>query len=408
MKNIVIIGGGASGLVAAIFAAKGGKKVCIIEKNNVCGKKILSTGNGRCNYWNEDQSISHYRSNNIDLVKEVLSNENKGRILEFFEEIGILPKIKNGYYYPFSNQAITMQRALILEAEKLNIDIKNNVIIKDIKDIGDKFIILTEDGVNMKADRIILATGSKAAPKTGSDGIGYKISEKFGHSIINPLPALVQLKANESFLKKWEGVRTDVMITLIENDKKLAEEKGEIQLTNYGVSGICIFNLSGRAARGLTDGKKEKLEINFLDGLNIKSEAEFVRWFTFRNQKIKNRTIGELLEGVLNYKLVNVLLKRAKLNDKDKWNEIDEKSKIQLAKNVIKFDLDIIGTNSFDKAQICSGGIPLNEIDTKTMESKKQKGLYIVGELLDVDGDCGGYNLEWAWITGMIAGINVE
>lgn len=408
MKNIVIIGGGASGLVAAIFAAKAGNKVCIIEKNNICGKKILATGNGRCNYWNEDQSISHYRSNNIDLVKEVLSNENKGRILEFFEEIGILPKIKNGYYYPFSNQAITMQRALILEAEKLNIDIKNNVIIKDIKDIGDKFIILTEDGVNMKADRIILATGSKAAPKTGSDGIGYKISEKFGHSIINPLPALVQLKANESFLKKWEGVRTDVMITLIENDKKLAEEKGEIQLTNYGVSGICIFNLSGRAARGLTDGKKEKLEINFLEGLNIKSEAEFVRWFTFRNQKIKNRTIGELLEGVLNYKLVNVLLKRAKLNDNDKWNEIDEKSKIQLAKNVIKFDLDIIGTNSFDKAQICSGGIPLNEIDIKTMESKKQKGLYIVGELLDVDGDCGGYNLEWAWITGMIAGINVE
>ena len=408
MKNIVIIGGGASGLVAAIFAAKAGNKVCIIEKNNICGKKILATGNGRCNYWNEDQSISHYRSNNIDLVKEVLSNENKGRILEFFEEIGILPKIKNGYYYPFSNQAITMQRALILEAEKLNIDIKNNVIIKDIKDIGDKFIILTEDGVNMKADRIILATGSKAAPKTGSDGIGYKISEKFGHSIINPLPALVQLKANESFLKKWEGVRTDVMITLIENDKKLAEEKGEIQLTNYGVSGICIFNLSGRAARGLTDGKKEKLEINFLEGLNIKSEAEFVRWFTFRNQKIKNRTIGELLEGVLNYKLVNVLLKRAKLNDKDKWNEIDEKSKIQLAKNVIKFDLDIIGTNSFDKAQVCSGGIPLNEIDTKTMESKKQKGLYIVGELLDVDGDCGGYNLEWAWITGMIAGISVR
>ena len=408
MKNIVIIGGGASGLVAAIFAAKAGNKVCIIEKNNICGKKILATGNGRCNYWNEDQSISHYRSNNIDLVKEVLSNENKGRILEFFEEIGILPKIKNGYYYPFSNQAITMQRALILEAEKLNIDIKNNVIIKDIKDIGDKFIILTEDGVNMKADRIILATGSKAAPKTGSDGIGYKISEKFGHSIINPLPALVQLKANESFLKKWEGVRTDVMITLIENDKKLAEEKGEIQLTNYGVSGICIFNLSGRAARGLTDGKKEKLEINFLEGLNIKFEAEFVRWFTFRNQKIKNRTIGELLEGVLNYKLVNVLLKRAKLNDNDKWNEIDEKSKIQLAKNVIKFDLDIIGTNSFDKAQICSGGIPLNEIDIKTMESKKQKGLYIVGELLDVDGDCGGYNLEWAWITGMIAGINVE
>ena len=408
MKNIVIIGGGASGLVAAIFAAKSGKKVCIIEKNNVCGKKILATGNGRCNYWNEEQSILHYRSNNIDLVKEILSNKNKEMILEFFEEIGILPKIKNGYYYPFSNQAITMQKALVLEVEKLNIDIKTNMIIKDIKNIGDKFIILTEDETNIKADRIILATGSKAAPKTGSDGIGYKISKNFNHSIINPLPALVQLKANESFLKQWEGVRADVAITLIENNKKLAEEKGEIQLTNYGVSGICIFNLSGRVARGLADGKKEKIEINFLEGLDIKSEDEFVRWFALRNQKIKNRTIGELLEGVLNYKLVNVLLKRAKLNDKDKWNEIDEKSKIKLAKNVIKFDLDIIGTNSFDKAQVCSGGIPLNEIDIKTMESKKQKGLYIVGELLDVDGDCGGYNLEWAWITGMIAGINVR
>lgn len=405
MKKIVIIGAGASGLVSAIFAAKHGNEVIVLEKNPICGKKILATGNGRCNFWNEDQSFRHYRSSNLEEVKKVLSTSNKEKILKFFKNIGIEPKIKNGYYYPFSNQAITMQKALLLEAEKANVKIKTKKEVINVKKVKNKFEIYIKDGSKIVSDTVILSTGSKAAPKTGSDGFGYEICKKFHHSIVKPLPALVQLKANEDFLKQWEGIRAEVKITLYENNKKLAEEKGEIQLTNYGISGICVFNLSGRVARGLAENKKEIVEINFLEELNIKTQNEFLQWMNHRDKILKNRTISELLEGVLNYKLVDVLLKKAKINKQIAWKKLTNQEKQNLAKNIVAFDLNIIGTNSFDNAQVCSGGVPLSEINTNTMESKKVDGLFLTGEILDVDGDCGGYNLEWAWITGMIAGI---
>lgn len=403
-KKVAIIGGGASGLVAAIFAAKQKQDVIILEKNNLCGKKILATGNGRCNLWNEDQSVLHYRSSEIQLVEKTLNKENQKKILDFFNKIGIEFRIKNGYYYPFSNQAVSVQNALVSEANKLNIDIKNNTEIKNIKKVNGKFIIYTTNNEKILTDKVIIATGSKAAPKTGSDGTGYGLCENFGHTIVKPLPALVQLRAREHYLKDWEGIRVDALIELYENNKKLAEEKGELQLTNYGISGICVLNLSGRVARGLEEGKEENIIINFLDGLNLKKIENFINWMDNRNSIIENRNILELLEGVLNYKLVKVILKKSKLNEKDNWNVLSANQKVELAKNIIQFDLNIVGTNFFDKAQVCSGGIPLNEIDINTMESKKEKGLYIVGELLDVDGDCGGYNLEWAWTTGMIAG----
>ena len=300
-----------------------------------------------------------------------------------------------------------MQKALILEAEKQNVKIQFKQEVIDIKKINDKFEIVTKSGEKMIYDKIILSTGSKAAPKTGSDGIGYEICKNFGHSIIEPLPALVQLKAKEPFLKEWEGIRSNVLIKLYENNEVIAEERGEIQLTNYGISGICVFNLSGRVARGLDKNKKEVVEINFLEGLNIINQNKFIEWMNKRNEVVKNRTVFELLEGVLNYKLVNVLLKITDIGKQEQWKKLDDKKRNLLARNIVSFRLNIIGTNSYDKAQVCSGGVPLNELNTHSMESKKVKGLYITGEILDVDGDCGGYNLEWAWITGMIAGRNV-
>lgn len=407
MKKIIVIGAGASGLIAAIFAKKCGNDVTILEKNDVCGKKILATGNGRCNFWNEDQSLEHYRSFHFDRISEILTTYNKEQILDFFKNIGIEAKIKNGYYYPFSNQAVSMQKALILEVEKLGIEIRYKQEVIYVKKIDNKFEIITKSQDKIISDKVILATGSKAAPNTGSDGMGYEICKKFGHSIVKPLPALVQLKAKENFLKEWEGIRADVLIKLYEDNKLIAKEKGEIQLTNYGISGICVFNLSGRVARGLEKNKKEIIEINFLDGLNILNENEFIEWMNKRAKIVKDRNMSELLEGVLNYKLVNVLLKITGIGRQYKWEELDEIKRKLLAQNIVKFRLNITGTNSFDKAQVCSGGIPLSEINTHTMESKKMNGLYITGELLDVDGDCGGYNLEWAWITGMLAGRNI-
>ena len=403
MQEIVIIGGGASGLVAAITAARKGKKVTILEKNNIIGKKILVTGNGRCNYFNQDQNIGHYRSQNPELLEKIITKSNLEKVLQFFEEIGIEPKIKNGYYYPYSNQAVSIQNALITEINNLDIEIKNEIEVKEIKKQNNKFVITTNEK-NITADKIIIATGSKSAPKTGSDGIGYEICKKFGHTIIKPLPALVQLKGNEKYFKEWNGIRADVTISLYENNKQIAHETGEIQLTDYGISGICVMNLSGRVARGLYNGKKEYVKINFLEGLNIKTLEQFVEFMNKRNNTMKNRTISELLEGIINYKLVNVLLKKSKMTNTLKWNQLSDEQKLELAKNIVELKLDIRDTNSFDKSQVCSGGVPLNEIDTNTMESQKTKGLYIIGELLDCDGDCGGYNLTWAWITGMIAG----
>ena len=271
MKDIIVIGGGASGLVAAIYAAKSGKKVTILEKNKVLGKKILITGNGKCNYWNEDQSLEHYHSNQKEILKSILTKENQKEILNFFNLLGIIPKIKDGYYYPYSNQATSIQTALIKEAELQNVNIVTETEVFNIQQENNTFIINTNNG-NFTSKKIILATGSYACPKTGSDGIGYKFAKYFGHQIIEPLPALVQLKANESYLKEWHGIRSDVSVSLIENNHCIATQVGEIQLTDYGVSGICIFCLSGQVARGLFLNKKEQISINFLHPFQIFAE----------------------------------------------------------------------------------------------------------------------------------------
>ena len=406
MEEIVIIGGGASGLIAAISAARKGKKVTILEKNNICGKKILVTGNGRCNYTNKDQDIKHYRSCNIELAKKVITEQNHEKVLEFFNQIGIVPKIKNGYYYPYSNQAVSIQNALLTEIKNLNIEVKNNVTVEKVKKDNNGYVIITNQE-QFYASELIIATGSKAASNTGTEGIGYEICERLGHTVIKPLPALVQLKGNEKYFKEWAGIRVEAKIEAYEDDIKQAEDKGEIQLTNYGISGICVMNLSGRIARGIDGKKKECVKINFLDGLNINTEKECMDFISKRNQIMKNRTICELLEGVINYKLINVLLKKCGINNNKKWNEIAENKKQEFIKNIINLEIEITGTNSFENAQVCSGGIPLNEVNTNTLESLKSEGLYIIGELLDIDGDCGGYNLTWAWITGMIAGENI-
>lgn len=406
MQNIVIIGGGASGLVAAITAAKKGKQVLLLEKNNICGKKILVTGNGRCNYFNEEQNIIHYRSKNKEKLEKVITKSNTDKVLEFFTKLGIEPKIKNGYYYPFSNQATSIQNALISELKNLNVEVRNNIEVQKIIKEENYFKIITEKEIFF-TEKIILATGSKASPKTGSDGIGYTICKELGHKIIKPLPALVQLRGNEKYFKDWNGIRADVSTQLYEDNEKIAEEIGEIQLTDYGISGICVMNLSGRVARGLAERKKEVVKINFLNGLNIYTKEQCYNFINKRNSLLFNRTIIELLEGILNYKLINVLLKKSNINNKKTWNDLSEIEKELLVSNIIELEIDIFDTNSFDKSQVCSGGIALDEMNINTMESNIINGLYIVGELLDVDGDCGGYNLTWAWLSGIIAGENI-
>lgn len=399
--KIVVIGGGASGLVSAIFSKTSKNEVIILERNNNCGKKILITGNGKCNYWNSDQSINHYHSTNFECLKELFTPKINNEVLNFFEKIGIVPKIKNRYYYPTSNQATSIQTALILEAKLKGIIINNNEYVKNITKKSNKYYIETEKN-NYVADKVIIATGSKAVPKTGSDGSGYDFAIKLGHSIIKPLPALVQLNGIGNYFKEWAGVKQDVKVTLIENNFKLREEYGEINLTDYGLSGICVMQLSDQVAKGLDCGKDETVEINFMPW--IINESDFIKWMDNRNKQVINRSVTELLDGVLNYKLVNLFIKKSKIKQDEKWENLSPNLKKILASYIICFKQKIISTNSFDKAQICSGGVPINEININTMESKISNNLYFVGEVLDVNGDCGGYNLGFAWISGIIAG----
>ena len=401
MNNIIAIGGGPSGIVAAIKAKNENNHVIVLEKNSSPLKKLLMTGNGKCNYFNEVYSTKNYHSKNIDIVNEIISDKNISKAKDFIDSIGIIPKIKNGYYYPVSNQAITIKNALLKEAELKGIEIICNSEVLDVQK-ENKFIIKCTNK-EYECDKLIIAMGSKAYPKTGSDGLGYKLLEEFGHTIIKPLPALVGLVSDFKYSKDLSGVRTDAYLELFEDDKYLASETGELQFTNYGISGICTFNLSNYVTRGLEEGRKEVIKVNlvpFIDTL-------ITPWLEKYSKEQSGKNLTELLEGFLNYKIVNVILKLSNLDGKRYYNDLTNKEKLILVKNLRSLKINITGTNSFENAQICNGGVSLEEINPETMESKIINDLYITGELLDMNGNCGGYNLTTCWISGLLAGSDI-
>ena len=406
MEKIVIIGGGASGLVSALFSKNKNNEVIILERNNDCGKKILVTGNGRCNYFNSDQSINHYHSNSKELIKEFINTKNIYKVLTFFNELGIIPKIRDGYYYPFSNQATTIKNALVDEVKSNGVIIKNNFLVTDISKEDNKFIIKSESE-EVEADKLIISTGSYSAPKTGSDGMGYNFLEKFGHKIEKVLPSLTGVKANYKFLKDWTGVRSEVKLSLYEDNELIREETGEAQFTKYGLSGICTFNLSEYIARGLDKNKKEVIKINFIPFLDYIENYEYNNWLTTETNKL-NINISKLLERIINYKLVNIIINESNISKDKLYTELTSKEQENLIRNLISFELNITETNSFEESQVCSGGVSLEEITLSTMESKLVSNLYITGELLDIVGDCGGYNLTIAWLSGILAGGSIN
>lgn len=388
--KVIVIGGGASGLVAAIHAAMN-NEVILLEKNKICGKKITITGNGKCNFFNEDFSLKHFNSSDLKLIP---SFENvKEKILTLMKQIGVEYYEKNGYYYPLSNQATTVQNALIKEALVRKVTIVQEVEVTKIKKLN-QFEIETNQG-NFKADKVILATGSKAYPKTGSDGLGYEILKEMGHTIIPIKPALTSMETNP-FYKELSGVRTNAVVKLYRNDNLLKEETGEIQFTDYGVSGICVMNTSNLAQ------PHDLLKIDLVPTI-----SDIISYLDLKNQTVKNRTIQELLDGLLNYKIVNLILKLSSLSNQDTWQQIPTEKKQVLANYLKKLSFNVTGLKGFERSQVCKGGLSLQEVSSN-FESKKISGLYIVGELLDVVGDCGGYNLAFAFMTGMIAGGSIK
>ena len=401
-RNVIIIGGGAAGIVAAISAAREGANVIIIEHKDRIGKKILSTGNGRCNLTNEDMNTKYFRGDDTSIVTEVLNTFGYSETIQFFEQLGVILKSRQGYIYPISDQASTILDVLRMELDKLNVTVCLEQHVVSVKKKSKGFQIIT-DKQSYYGDSLILATGGKASSVLGSDGSGYALAKQFGHHISPVVPALVQLKGKGNYFKQVAGVRTQAKVTLCEDGTLISEDAGELQLTNYGISGIPVFQISRYVAKGLYEKKRMTVEIDFLPSM---TDDEL---YTYVKERVKthgDKKVEDFFVGMFHKKLITMFLKEACIPVSETVHRLsDEKIKriLVLCKH---FSVVIEGTNDFEQAQVCAGGVRTTEINPKTLESLYESGLYIVGELLDVDGICGGYNLQWAWATGYIAGKN--
>ena len=366
-------------------------------------KKLLITGNGKCNYFNESFDISFYHSNNQELLSKFINDTNKALALDFFQSIGIVPRIKDGYYYPYSNQAITVKNALLKEAENRNIKLITDCYVKEIIRKNGSFHIHTNNE-DYTCDYLIISAGSKAYPKTGSDGSGYYLAGKLGHTINKVMPSLVGLKSNDKFIKELSGIRCNGLLSIDETDEK---EYGQIQFTNYGLSGICAFNLSSMINYMFENKKEIYIKINYLYDLGIYDLESAHYLLNELNNRANNRTISDLLDSLLDYKITNVILKKLNIDKEKKYNDLNKKEIKSILEHLISFKVSIIDTNSFDAAQVCKGGISLKEINTDTFESKIIPNLYFTGEIIDVDGKCGGYNIAFATISAILAGKDI-
>ncbi len=396
MIKIAVIGGGASGLVASIYAKNNNTIVDLYEKNDEIGKKILVTGNGRCNYFNEDFTTDKFYSFNKYDISNIINNNMKEEVLSFFESIGIIPSIKNGYYYPSSYKANSIRLSLTEEVYSKGINVFTNSLVTDIlyNDNENCFYICINNEYK-KYDKVILSTGSCAYVKSTNS---YDLIKKY-HNITPLLPSLVPLIGKGNYFKLWNGVRCNCEISLL--DKTILKESGEIQLTDYGISGICVFNLSGFINKMLYQKKNVFVSINFIPFI----KNDYYKWFNIRKKLLSDRTIYDFLVTILNEKLVDTILYVTNISKDKIVNELNSNEIDNIISNLTSFKLEIISSKDFSRAQVCNGGINLNEINTNTMESLKIKNLYITGEILDVCGICGGYNLGFAFITGLLAGL---
>ncbi len=403
MRKVLVIGGGAAGMMATISAKNHGAEVLLLERNDRVGKKILATGNGRCNYTNVNLSIDNYHGENSKFPYSCLSQFNVYETIDFFERLGIAPFVEeNGKVFPMSLQSSSVLDVLRFELEYLGIEIVTEAFVIDIvKD--KKFTVILEDGRKFIGDSVILATGGKAAPSTGSDGNGYRLAKSFGHTIEDTFPGLVQLKLEGNFFKQVEGVKIIGLAELYEGERLIRRDEGDILFTNYGISGPPILQISRTANELLMEGNKPELKISIIKD---RSKEELEDYLQYRFSFMSKKTIEKALIGLINKRLIIPILKEIGVDRNKYIAHISKEEVKRISKILTDLRFNIIGSKSWDNAQVTAGGVSTDEINNSTMESKLVKGLYFAGEIVDVDGDCGGFNLQWAWSSGYVAGKN--
>lgn len=398
MKQMMIIGGGAAGMAAALTIAKNAPEVhvTILEGLDRVGKKILATGNGKCNLSNEAIVPGAYHTSRPDLLAPLLEQMPTAMSVDFFNELGLMCITDDaGRIYPYCRQAAMVLDLLLLGLKRRNVQVITGCKVTEVTAKGRHFTARTEDGRTFQGDAVLLTTGGKAAPKQGSIGIGYAIAEQFGHSCTALRPCLVGLQCKGNVFRSLKGIRAHCTTTLYNGKKKLGMEFGELQFTDYGISGIPAMQLSC-----LLPDKGGEVSIDFFPELGFDELRQLLR------QKLRScakEPLEDAILGLLHKRLQFAVLKTLSLSPTMKAVSLSRTDLDRLTAALKGWRFPVTGTLSWEHAQVTGGGIPLNEI-TSDFQSKRQPGLYLAGELLDVAGSCGGYNLHWAWCSGIIAG----
>ncbi|NLD17751.1 MAG: NAD(P)/FAD-dependent oxidoreductase [Tissierellia bacterium] len=405
--NISIIGGGPSGIFLSILIKKANPdwSVRIFERNDRVGKKLLATGNGRCNYTNEKLDDTNFHSENITFPMKVIEKFDNFDTMEYLKTIGIYPIVeKEGRVYPLSLQGSSVLDLLRIEMERLGVEIiLNEKINKTIKK-DNKFLLY---GLKKyESDILVIATGGLAMPSSGSDGIGYRLAKEFGHNIIDQYPTIVQLESNFDKMKSLKGVRIDTDASLYVEGEKISTKSGDVLFTDYGLSGPAILDLSRLAIQALKRDKNVEIGVNIV-GI---STDEIQSMIEDRVKNLEGIDATSFFIGIINKKLIQSVLNVVQFQLDEKIVSIyhDEKLSKAIINALSDFRFKITGYKGFGNAQSTIGGVDTVEVYEHSLESKFVEGLYFIGEVLDVDGDCGGYNLQWAWSSAFVAGSNIK
>lgn len=397
--KVVVIGSGPSGLIAAIKASSN-NEVVLVDSNNSLGKKLLLSGNGKCNYWNSNIDSSKYITDDVSILSSILTKDNIDNTLKFLDSLGLYPTIKGDLYYPYSENSHSMLSILMRKLEANNVQIKYNFKVIDIRENNGLFTVVSQNE-SINADAVILASGGSAMPKTGSDGSIMNILRNMGHDVIPFIPSLNRVNLGCNF-KSIENIRCKARIKVLVNSKEVFQDSGEVLFKSDGISGIVSFNASSYVSYYLNKDEDVDITINYLD--NIDDVGYFL---DNRARLLNNPSVEELLESMLDYRLMFYLLDYISLNKDKRYNSLAEEEKDDLINALTNNRYKALSIGELETSQVSIGGLKLTDINPNTFESTKVKNLYIVGEALDVAGLCGGYNISFAFISGYIVGCHL-
>lgn len=398
--EVAIIGGGAAGMMAALTAAEWtDSSVVLLERQSRLGRKLLATGNGRCNLSNLHCAPQHYHGRSPDFVRPALDAFGPEDTLAYFRRLGLLCRAEDsGRVYPLSDQANSVLDTLRLALEGFGVTVRTDCQVSAIAPQSSGFLLTTSAGT-LFADKVIVTAGGAASPKLGGTRDGYQLLRSLGHRCTKLYPSLVQLRTDTTYTRALKGVRAKAAVTLKNGQAVITQQRGEVQFTDYGVSGPVIFELS-RAA--VTEEGPLTLSLDLVESL---SQSELVELLAEKQQLLPGLTLENLLTGVLHNRLGRTVLRYSGRKLTQSVSELSRRDLAHIARSCKAFQLEVTGNQGLEHAQVTAGGLRTDQFHPETLESRCCPGLYAAGEVLDVDGDCGGFNLQWAWSSGRLAGL---